>query len=130
MNKIKLTDKFQDFLIALMMALTLPTENSAEHGCIESIILYFSKLKTKPAHRDRVFKKEVQDLWFALENCAKNSGHEKTSLVFWNLQAELKQLKFSRGFYEVLGEEFPEDDMESIRPIQQLKSFYQQQSSF
>ncbi|EKE24940.1 MAG: hypothetical protein ACD_5C00351G0006 [uncultured bacterium] len=126
MNEIKLTDKFTDFLIETMLSLALPAKDKTEHQYIESIIFYFAKLKTRPPRRDRTFKKEVQDLWDALGKHAKNSGNEYTSIIFWNLQAKLKELKLGRGFYTVPNEIISEDEATLTRKIPVLKSFRQQ----
>lgn len=126
MEEIRITDKFVDFLIEVVKALALPTEDKTEHEYIESIFMYFADLKTIPPRRDRSFKKEVQDLWDALGKCAENSGHEETSLTFWNLQANLKKLKLERGFYSIPDEIIPEDEVTITRNIPRLKSFNQQ----
>lgn len=120
---VKLTAEFQDFLIDLIIALTLPTSNTSEHKWIEASVKYFRNLTHNPHRQDRAFKQEVNDLWIILGNCANNTGNDETTRVFLSLQSRLKKLKLARKIYQPVKED-------ATQHIRKLSSFSSQQSSF
>ncbi|EKD58298.1 MAG: hypothetical protein ACD_56C00153G0003 [uncultured bacterium] len=119
--RVRLTAEFRNLLSNLEKAMTLPTTSTIEHEYMSSGISYFRNLEGKPYFNDRVFKREVNGMWMAMENCAHHCGKEETAQVFWSLQAEFKRLHLTKSLYTA--QEVTGSSLKNLRRQQRVQSY-------